>query len=395
MQLPDGAVLNAPHVLVSPPGGGAYSRHPKVVSVSPDLSSVVLSLTQGFAQGEPIVYISTDASDPLAAALEGVTFAPALAAAPAAALADLVAFTNGESGAGSPQRQGLASAIRDGLPPLNIAATTPSSPGYSPLWALNLAKWVGRPGPRQTSATAVQLLSAQGKVAAFDRAAPASNGPLGPSGIVVNCPIVATFTPRGAAAAGAAATATAATAAAAAAAGRKGASTDIEQTPTSSGCTPSALGYACVTEPQPGILLHFTLGSAQPPAGGCFEGGRPPQVTSRGDGGAAHFAVEANSPGYLAASFPKEEGRMWPADAVVGMMDQATGAPVVRSYHLVGYGIGPRDESQGWAQALGYREGPGADKVLCFSRALDSPRAPVVKSIDPDACELIISVCWE
>lgn len=51
-------MLNAPHVAVAKPGG-ALALHPKVVSVSPDKSSVVLQLTQGFSQGQPIVYIST------------------------------------------------------------------------------------------------------------------------------------------------------------------------------------------------------------------------------------------------------------------------------------------------------------------------------------------------
>jgi hypothetical protein len=58
LELPGGTVLNAPHVAVARPNG-ALALHPKVVMVSPDKSSVVLRLTQGFSQGQPIVYIST------------------------------------------------------------------------------------------------------------------------------------------------------------------------------------------------------------------------------------------------------------------------------------------------------------------------------------------------
>lgn len=58
MQLPDGTILNAPQVAVLLPNGSLLT-HPKVLSVAPDRRSVVFQLTQGFAQGQPIVYIST------------------------------------------------------------------------------------------------------------------------------------------------------------------------------------------------------------------------------------------------------------------------------------------------------------------------------------------------
>jgi hypothetical protein len=88
----------------------------------------------------------TEASDPLAAALENVPYVPLLARTPKAALVDLVVFANGQTGKDNPQRQGLSSALKDNLGPLNIAANTPASPAYSPLWAVNLAKWLGPPG---------------------------------------------------------------------------------------------------------------------------------------------------------------------------------------------------------------------------------------------------------
>lgn len=99
-----------------------------------------------------------EASDPLAATLENVPYVPSLAKTPTTALIDLVAFTNGQTGAKNPQRQGLGSAILDGLSPLNIPADTPASPAYSPLWAINLAKWVGPAGMTGSSAGSVVLI---------------------------------------------------------------------------------------------------------------------------------------------------------------------------------------------------------------------------------------------
>lgn len=80
--------------------------------------------------------------------MENVPYVPLLSNTTPAALIDIVAFTNGQTGKDNPQRQGLASAIQDGLSPLNVVANTPNSPSYSPLWALNMAKWVVEPGMR-------------------------------------------------------------------------------------------------------------------------------------------------------------------------------------------------------------------------------------------------------
>jgi hypothetical protein len=130
-----GAVINAPHVGLLK-GGKLMGQAGRVVKFAPDYSRVMLMTTRGYAQGREIVYISTDASDPLAATLENVPLAPATGGTPAGALIDLVAFTNGATGPANPQRQGLASAIKDGLPPLNIAANFPGQVcGRSPLIA--------------------------------------------------------------------------------------------------------------------------------------------------------------------------------------------------------------------------------------------------------------------
>jgi hypothetical protein len=76
--------------------------------------------------------------------------APALNAAPglgsddendASARAALVAFANGQLGAMNPQRQGLNSAILDGLSPLNVVNVAPGESTYSPLWDVRMAAW--------------------------------------------------------------------------------------------------------------------------------------------------------------------------------------------------------------------------------------------------------------
>ena len=48
-----------------------------------------------------------------------------LLSAPAAQRESLIAFTNGQTGAANPERQGLNAAILDGPPPLNILREVP------------------------------------------------------------------------------------------------------------------------------------------------------------------------------------------------------------------------------------------------------------------------------
>jgi hypothetical protein len=111
-------------------------------------NTVTYRETNGFQGGDPVQYMSFDASDPLAATLEDVTFAPALNSLPTlnddstgSARATLIAFINGQTGGNNPERQGLNSAILDGLDPLNLLRWNPSQGRYSPMWDVNLAKW--------------------------------------------------------------------------------------------------------------------------------------------------------------------------------------------------------------------------------------------------------------
>ena len=187
IQLPDGAVLNAPQL--SNNSGTAD----KVVAIDTAHQSVRYKLTDGFARGNAVVYISTESSDPGAAAIEDVTFTPTLNAAPFAggdgtdsARATLAAFTNGATGAANPQRQGLNSALLGQGDPLNVLAWTPNQGRYSPLWDVHLSTWApGQTPTRQSEVAHIADLAAAGKITGFP------TGPWVASGFIVNCPIIA------------------------------------------------------------------------------------------------------------------------------------------------------------------------------------------------------------
>jgi hypothetical protein len=190
IEMPDGTVRNAPQVANST--GGAD----KIRSFGPGNANVRYELTDGFANGKAVKYVSTDASDPGVAALENVTFAPALNAAPFAggdgtnsSRTTLVAFVNGQTGAGNPQRQGLNSALLDGLAPLNLLFWTPNQGRYSPLWDVHPAAWTAQAvaagqNLRQTDRSEFRNLVDAGRVTG------PGGAKFGPGGFIVNCPII-------------------------------------------------------------------------------------------------------------------------------------------------------------------------------------------------------------
>jgi hypothetical protein len=185
IELRDGTVLNAPQLV------NATGRADKVVALDTSAGRVVYRETNGFQGDRPVRYVSTDASDEGAAALEDVTYAPVLNAAPApgadgtdAARASLAAFVNGQTGAGNADRQGLNSALLDGLDPLNVLRWAPNQGRYSPLWDVHPATWVGTAGPAQRDWNTIQGLVDHGRITGPDGA------PFGPTGFIVDCPIV-------------------------------------------------------------------------------------------------------------------------------------------------------------------------------------------------------------
>jgi hypothetical protein len=172
--------------------------HDKVVNICPEKKTVTLKLTQGFSFGRPVIYLSLDASIPLAATLEKATYAPRLSSITTgqddgafSGVERLFALANGPTGKDNPQRQGFNSAITDGLSPLNVLGGIPSiGLDYSPLWDVNVGQWTQQAISNNYTSRLIdefQVLSfvQQGWITGIGGA------PFGSSGIVVNCPIVA------------------------------------------------------------------------------------------------------------------------------------------------------------------------------------------------------------
>jgi hypothetical protein len=190
VQLPNGTVVNAPHV------ANSTGQADKIVAIDRVGLRVTLEETAGFQGGKPVLYISTDASDAVAATLENATYAPKLNMAPRAgddsgdsARASLAAFVNGQTGPTNPQRQGLNSALLDGLSPLNVLRWNPSQGRYSPLWDVHPAAWTAaaiaaRQNLRQTDWGTIQGLVDHGLITG------PGGAPFGPGNFIVDCPIV-------------------------------------------------------------------------------------------------------------------------------------------------------------------------------------------------------------
>jgi hypothetical protein len=141
-------------------------------------SWVDLLFVKGFDAGQPIVYISTDAGQPLTAVLERSTYVPALDTAAynggddflGSARERLFGFINGQTGADNKQSQGfvhlvkdghaaedasagntaLITALRNGGDLLNVFGDFPTladprhAQAYSPLWDAQLGLWTDK-----------------------------------------------------------------------------------------------------------------------------------------------------------------------------------------------------------------------------------------------------------
>jgi hypothetical protein len=192
-------VLNAPQI------ANATGQADKVVALDNVHKTLSYRETDGCYDNESVHYASFEASDAGAAAIEDVTYAPALAAAPSSGCADpavvaptcsrepLIAFTNGQTGPSNPERQGLNAAILDALTPLNILKEIPeptSQFDYSPVWEPHLETWTDAAvaaglNVRQTDFSTAEQLVTEGLATGFPPPAP-----FGPNGFVVNCPVV-------------------------------------------------------------------------------------------------------------------------------------------------------------------------------------------------------------
>jgi hypothetical protein len=182
-------------------GNPDYSLvHDKVLRICPSEGTVTIRLTSGFSFARPVLYLSTEASVPLAAALESATVAPKLVNITTghddsafSAVERLFLFANGPTGQGNPQRQGLNSALMGEGSPLNVLGGIPTiATDYSPLWDLNLGVWTQEAidngyRSRLTEEFAILGFVEQGWITG------PGGAEYGSVGMIVNCPIVFRF----------------------------------------------------------------------------------------------------------------------------------------------------------------------------------------------------------
>ena len=189
-------------------------------------ATVDLLVVHGFDAGQPILYISTESSDPLAAVLERATYVPLLAKASFLGGDDALGsgrerifpFLNGQTGARNPQAQGLVHLIKDGhatedanlvntalLAALrnggdarNIQGDFPTiadprhAESYSPLWDAQLGQWTDKAvrqglNTLQTDENQILNLAATRP----DLLTGPGGAPYGSVGFVINCPVIA------------------------------------------------------------------------------------------------------------------------------------------------------------------------------------------------------------
>ena len=193
-------------------------------------SWVDMLFVKGFDAGEPIVYISTDAGQPLTSVLERSTYVPALDKAAyhggddflGSARERLFGFINGQIGAQNPQSQGfvhlikdghaaedasagdtaLIDALRNGGDLLNVFGDFPTekdprhSQAYSPLWDAQLGLWTDkavRQGRNTRQIDEVQVFNlAATRPDLLTGVDPATGqpAPYGSVGVDINCAVI-------------------------------------------------------------------------------------------------------------------------------------------------------------------------------------------------------------
>jgi len=188
-------------------------------------SWVDLLVVKGFDAGQPILYLSTEADDPLASVLERATYVPVLAKAAynggddflGSARERLFGFINGQTGSDNPQAQGfrnivldghaaqdasaqntaLINGLRNGGDLLNVFGDFPTladprhAQAYSPLWDAQLGQWTQKAideglNTRQIDENVVFNLAATRP----DLLTGPGGAPYGSVGIDINCAVI-------------------------------------------------------------------------------------------------------------------------------------------------------------------------------------------------------------
>ena len=218
VQLPNGVVINAPQIGDGANTNVADKAHwaDKVEAIDLVQHTVSYDITNGCYEDQSVHYISTDSSNMTAAAIEDVTYAPALGNVPfpdcgtndinatppfinpGCARESLIAFINGQTGQDNVQRQGENAAILDHESPLNILEDVPNNGGqfnYSPTWDIHFLQWnASVPVANRLRQTdfrrAVALVGTQAQSIAPDGTA---SNTFQTTGFIVNCPLISIF----------------------------------------------------------------------------------------------------------------------------------------------------------------------------------------------------------
>ena len=193
-------------------------------------SWVDMLFVKGFDAGQPIVYLSTDAGQPLTAVLERATYVPALNSAAfnggddflGSARERLFGFINGQTGANNPNAQGFVHLIKDGYAAenaslsntaminalrnggdlLNVFGDFPTltdprhADAYSPLWDAQLGLWTPKAvseglNTRQTDEVQVfNLAATRPDLLTGVNPATGQPEPYGSVGVDINCAVI-------------------------------------------------------------------------------------------------------------------------------------------------------------------------------------------------------------
>jgi hypothetical protein len=193
-------------------------------------SYVDMLFVKGFDAGQPILYLSTDAGQPLTAVLERSTYVPALDQVSfnggddflGSARERLFGFVNGQFGADNPQAQGfqnlilnghgsedaslgntaLINALRNGGDLLNVFGDFPTlkdprhADAYSPLWDAQLGLWTQKAikeglNTRQIDENQVfNLAATRPDLLTGVNPATGQPAPYGASGVTINCAVL-------------------------------------------------------------------------------------------------------------------------------------------------------------------------------------------------------------
>jgi hypothetical protein len=196
----DGIVLNAPQI------ANDSGQADTVKSIDKAAKRVTLQAFGGYVNGAFNLYIRTEGSDPLLAALESTTYAKNLAAAPgigsnaaSSSRSAIAPVVNGPLGKRNPRRQGLQSALLGQGQPLNVEQEPAGNPAYSPLWDVTPVVWTKKAVRlhkviRLTSSAQIAPRVARGYITSLGKEkANHSLGGLRAIGFVSNCSIVSLY----------------------------------------------------------------------------------------------------------------------------------------------------------------------------------------------------------